>query len=608
MKVYGAICSLAMSLATFAQSAPDELVKAYPKSTAELEQEIRKVLDEHHTKAVAIALANREGVFWTTTLGATPATRFRIGSITKSLVALAVLQLVEQGKLSLDARYRDLAPEIPFENPWEATDPVRLVHVLEHTAGFDDFHLTEYAHSDPRPVSLKEGLLFDPRSRTSRWRPGTRFSYCNSGPPMAAYVVEKITGQTIEDYVQQHLFDPIGMPGATFFEPKSDFAGTYIKGKPQPYWHVIERPAGSVNATARDMGNYVLFFLNRGSVEGGKALVSAASIDRMETPTTVLSAREAGLKTGYGLHNYTTIQEGFLFHGHNGGVNGGLAELAYSPENGIGYSFMINSDATAALKKISILTVRFLTRNLKKPPMPDVASGSQPLADGTYFLRPASPRMQLLYPIERILGLVEAEVHGPELRLEGFFSDGEPSKFLAAGPKQYRREKSPFAEVAVVRDDGDTPALQIGFQGTFHLIPGWLAWLEALATLGFLGSVALVLVAGPFWIYRWTKGSIRTQVMPGRLFALASVLVLVIASFVVQGPGNDFEMLGVMGKPSAWSVSFLLLTVIFAGLAILAFVTRHAGGLLSRWASRFLLVGMLYFGWWGWVGIRTWHH
>jgi CubicO group peptidase (beta-lactamase class C family) len=587
-----------MTLLLFLALAAEDV---HPKSTAELSQEIQKVLDKHQTKAAAIALANRESVYWTSTPGASAATRFRIGSITKTLVALSVLRLVEQGKLTLDAKYRDLAPEIPFENPWESTDPVRMVHLLEHTAGFDDYHLAEYAHSDPTPVSLKDGLLFHPKSRTSRWRPGTRFSYCNSGPPMAAYVVEKLTGQKFEDYVQKEFFDPIGMPGATFYEPKSDFAGTYIGGKIQPYWHVIERPAGSVNATAQDMGNYVRFFLRRGA-----GLVSEASMERMETPATALIAREAGLKAGYALHNYTHVVEGFVFHGHNGGVNGGLAELAYSPELGIGYAFQINSDKGEALGEISKLIARFLTRDMAKPALPAASSEPQTLS-GSYWLEPVSPRMQLLYPVERVLGLMNADAEGSTLTLSGALDLEPGKKFVHVGGNRYRAEKSPIAEMALVHDEGEL-ALQGGFMGSFRVIPAWKGWLRVICALGLALSVVLTLVLSPVWIYRWLKGRIRTSVMPGRLFAVASVLVLVVAFFVMQGPGNEFEMLGVMGKPTAWSIGFLLLTLIFAVLSVLAFVTRAAGGFVSRWASCFLLIGMLYFGWWGWIGIRTWNY
>ena len=131
-------------------------------------------------------------------------------------VSLAILKLQEQGLVSLKDKVRDLVPEIEFKNPWSKTAPVLVEHLLEHTTGWDDIHLTEYALNDPA-LSLKQGLDYHPHSRTSRWMPGTRMAYCNSGPPVAAYIVEKITGQTFEDYVEEHFFQPMGMESMTFF-------------------------------------------------------------------------------------------------------------------------------------------------------------------------------------------------------------------------------------------------------------------------------------------------------------------------------------------------------------------------------------------------------
>ncbi len=90
---------------------------------------------------------------------------FRVGSITKGFVALSALQLAERGKLSLDEKVSDVAPEIPVVNPWAATNPVTLAQLLEHTAGFDDFSLAEFydfdaAPNDPHP----RPLLLDPHA------------------------------------------------------------------------------------------------------------------------------------------------------------------------------------------------------------------------------------------------------------------------------------------------------------------------------------------------------------------------------------------------------------------------------------------------------------
>ena len=159
-----------------------------PETIDELKIAIEKVLEETKTPAVGLALVNKDGPVWIAGMGkaniennvdANENTMFRIGSTSKMFVSLAVLKLQEEGHLNLHDRVRDLVPEIEFENQWEDTNPILVEHLLEHTTGWDDFHLTEYAHNDSVPVSLKEGLDFHPHSRISRWIPGTRMAYCN---------------------------------------------------------------------------------------------------------------------------------------------------------------------------------------------------------------------------------------------------------------------------------------------------------------------------------------------------------------------------------------------------------------------------------------------
>ena len=121
---------------------------------------------------------------------------------------------------------------------------MRVVDLLEHTTGWDDLHMREYA-KDAKGMTLREGLDYDHHSRTSRWRPGTRMAYCNSGPPVAAYIVEKITGQRFEDYVTQNFFLPIGMSTATYFEQPSPQLTTLYHGDgktPYPYWNILASP------------------------------------------------------------------------------------------------------------------------------------------------------------------------------------------------------------------------------------------------------------------------------------------------------------------------------------------------------------------------------
>jgi CubicO group peptidase (beta-lactamase class C family) len=103
-------------------------------------------------------------------------------------------------------------------------------------------------------MTVKQGLDFHPHSRTSRWPPGTRHAYCNSGPPVAAYIVEKVTGERFEDYVARTFFTPIGMPSTSYFRTKryEEHGATLYQGaSPQEYWRILHRPSGSINSSAR---------------------------------------------------------------------------------------------------------------------------------------------------------------------------------------------------------------------------------------------------------------------------------------------------------------------------------------------------------------------
>ena len=162
------------------------------QSIDELRQQLEKILKDTHTPGVSVAIVHRDGPEWVAGLGTadvasdrptTADTLFRIGSTSKAFASLSILMLADQGKLSLDDPVHKLAPEVWFENPWEATDPIRVVNLLEHTTGWDDMHLREYAKQAPDSMTLREGLDYDHHSRISRWRPGTRMAYCNSGPP-----------------------------------------------------------------------------------------------------------------------------------------------------------------------------------------------------------------------------------------------------------------------------------------------------------------------------------------------------------------------------------------------------------------------------------------
>src|SRR4051812_2483075 len=185
-RAVGAVCVCTLSILSMldakALAGPPDGPFVPAKDSAELQARLGRILKDNGVPGMVAAIADRDGIVWTAGIGladvaartpATPDTLFRVASISKTFVALSVLKLREEGRLDLNDPVKKLVPDVAFTNRWEATDPVRVVHLLEHTTGWDDVHPKEMAHDDPRPVTLVEGLAVDPESRTSRWRPGT---------------------------------------------------------------------------------------------------------------------------------------------------------------------------------------------------------------------------------------------------------------------------------------------------------------------------------------------------------------------------------------------------------------------------------------------------
>ena len=325
-------------------------------------------------------------------------TIFRTASISKMFVALAILKLHEGGHLKLEDRIKDIVPEVEFENPWEDTDPIRIVHLLEHTTGWDESHLVERMHNHNSPISLKKALEFHPHSRKSRWVPGSRMSYSNSGFSVAAYIVEKTSGITYEKFVYENILKPLKMNHSTFFNDS-----LYQKwGAPTFNWAMkkvdykneLFRPSAAMNSSPKDMAQILKLLLYRGSIDSLN-LFDEKSILRMEVAQST-SGAQVGLELGYGLGNFTTVYNGFVYHGHDGAMDGGFSQLAYLPEHGIGHLLLLNANNAEAMQMLIKLIRDFETKNLLVPEsLKNKYDGINTIEDGFYLA--VNPRNQNLF-------------------------------------------------------------------------------------------------------------------------------------------------------------------------------------------------------------------
>jgi CubicO group peptidase (beta-lactamase class C family) len=383
-------------------------------------------------------------------------TLWRIGSVTKSFTALATLVAARDHGFSLEDPVRALVPDAPFDNPWEATDPVRVVHLLEHTAGFLDLTRKEFDSSDPTPLSLAEAFAVDPPSRVLRWKPGRYSSYSNSGAGIAALVVERRTGRRFEDFLTARILAPLGMTETAFFPGppgRERLAAGYDRDgvTPIPYWHTLYPAFGGLDASLGDMGRYLRWLIDPASVP----ILAPDLVRQMARPRSTLSGA-AGLEYGYGLGLYGYAHDGIVLTGHGGDADGYLSRLGLHRQSGRGYFLVINANHGDALEAMQGAVEDALFGDVPREPPPPVhpmdATALQRLA-GCYV--PVTHRFANEDPSDDVALRVEVEAG----RLFTVTAGGRRKALIPVTERFFRRQNEPVATSAFV-DDAGTLMLQ----------------------------------------------------------------------------------------------------------------------------------------------------
>jgi hypothetical protein len=455
-------------------------------------------------------------------------------------------------------------------------------------------HMTEYALNGAN-LSLKEGLDFHPHSRVSRWVPGTRMSYCNSGPPVAAYIVEKITGQKFEDYIEEQFFQPMGMETMTYFaseQYKQLGAALYIDKDPQQYWNIGVRPSGAINASPKDMARMLRFFINRGRI-GSLQLISEPSLKRMETPSSSTGAR-AGLESGYGLSNYSTPHKSFVYRSHTGGVAGGLTDFSYLPTHQVGYVVMINSGDGNALYRIRELIRNYQTKDLASDKVSSSRVGPIPDKGITGYYVPINPRVQMAYNIERILH-IRSIWENDKFIFSNNLLGGRIATYVSIGNKQYVSAETGKISLVQVNDPLVGEAIHEDTQVLMRVSP--------LLAFG-------QLILGALWIIYGIGCSNNISV--GLWPYCTSILFLALCLLQVVGMKNPLELLGQVGFVS---VALMVLSICFALAALgsgINLIKKRKAKIDRRIYWHLAILSALhlmvtgYFLWHGVIGIRTW--
>ena len=268
-------------------------------------------------------------------------TLFRPGSVSKLFTWTAVMQLVEQGKLDLDA---DVNQYLDFEIPARDGKPVTLRNVMTHTAGFEE---------QIRALITADGESITPLGEALKhWVPerihaaGSTPAYSNYATALAGYIVERVSGESFDDYIDGHIFQPLGMNHSSFRQPlppallakMSKGYATASDGEPKDYEFISLAPAGSLASTGADMARFMIAHLQGGAYDGARIL--GADTARMMHTTGQASV---GPLNRMMLGFYETSVNGHRAIAHGGDTQWFHSDLQLFPDDGVGIFVSMNS-------------------------------------------------------------------------------------------------------------------------------------------------------------------------------------------------------------------------------------------------------------------------
>ncbi|WP_058835797.1 serine hydrolase domain-containing protein [Luteimonas abyssi] len=268
-------------------------------------------------------------------------TLFRPGSVSKLFTWTAVMQLVEQGRLDLDA---DINQYLDFEIPARDGQPATLRQVLTHTTGMEEQIRGLITSREDEIVPLGDAL--------KRWVPrrihvpGATPAYSNYATALAGYVVERVSGESFDDYIDRHILEPLGMAHSSFRQPLppallDGMSKGYAKasdGEAKPYEFISLAPAGSLAATGADMARFMIAHLADGAYGNGRIL-------REETAQAMHSTAQPsiGPLNRMMLGFYETTYNGHRAISHGGDTQWFHSDLQLFLDDGIGVFVSMNS-------------------------------------------------------------------------------------------------------------------------------------------------------------------------------------------------------------------------------------------------------------------------
>jgi len=514
-------------------------------------------------------------------------TLVRPGSISKLFTGIAVMQLVDAGKLDLD---RDVNGYIDFAIPTPAGGvPVTLRRLLTHRAGFEEHVKGLFSRDrEPEPLGrwLAEGL---PRRLFPN---GDVEAYSNYGFALAGYIVERISGEPYVSYVQRHILDPLRMSHSTFRQPLPDdlapqMAKSYrgSDAPPLEFFETIVAPAGGLSATAADMGRFLRALMNGGELDGVRILPKAR-LEEMMAPSDATPA-------GYlGLVFFGTKVAGHDAIGHQGVTTTFSSDLQIFPEQGVGV--FVSRDGIGDLREIPD-PVRVIAARLRPRVREAANTGISPPTGNAEVAGIYQSSRRAESSVVRLNALVSQIVLKTDSagQVTGFsaiwpFGNGAPWKSVGRNLYEVGRERLAFVDDVGTESYLVEPAIRLQ-RVPWSIDVRWIA-------PAFVVSAAVAVLTLPAWPVaalwrhvrkkRWSEdGGARRKYLLVRLVLLADAAVIAAIAVLFTMGTTDLTILNDTLDPLLLLLYALAWLGVFGAIfALWAATTFWRYGVGSRWS------------------------
>ena len=355
---YGATITLLLGLAAHAEDQGNiPARKDYTSVATSLESMIRQEMEDKQLPAFSIALVDGNQIVWAQGFGyqdpdkkipATAHTVYRVGSVSKLFTDIGIMQMVEAGKINLDAPVSQYIPDFRPQN--QSTKPITLRELMSHRAGL----LREPPvgnYFDPTEPTL-EATVRSMNSIQLVYEPGTHSKYSNAGIAVVGYTLQEMSHGSFSEYLKQAVLGPLGMNESAFAaEPDliRNLAKAYMWSYdgtkfPAPTFQLRLAPAGCMYSTVTDLAQFLMVLFNGGNASKAQVL-KPKTLEQMWTP----QFAKPGERTGFGLGFQLSQLDGHRVIGHGGAIYGFATEVVGMPDEKLGVVTVTTMDAANAV-------------------------------------------------------------------------------------------------------------------------------------------------------------------------------------------------------------------------------------------------------------------